>query len=354
MIRFLPRTQILSGFAAMLSLMAILLAGPAAADTRAVYTITGIPVDERAESTIQAQENAFAAARLIAARALIEKITLAEDRGVAGGVPVDPALASRLAAAVDIIEESRGGGRYRGRLSVVLNPLLVRDHLKSLGVPYVDQQAPLALVVVQEGSALASVMMQGDAGALAPYRVTASPLAYEDGADFFQLARMAGAQRVIVAREVASGPLMRADLFLSTPNGLTPLGATDLVTTPGELPAAIGVVLDTAWKQQAIIRSDSQTQVTATVRYTSIAEWVALREALARSTLVSQFRTEAVARDGAVVRFAFAGDAERLRSDLLQRGVTLETDPAGWVLRSAGAGVRAPVSLQPAGAPAGQ
>ena len=61
-----------------------------------------------------------------------------------------------------------------------------------------------------------------------------------------------------------------------------------------------------------------------------------LRGALARSPLVSDFRTTAVARDGALVSFAFVGDTQRLQGDLLQRGVALSDEPdAGWVLRSA-------------------
>jgi hypothetical protein len=57
---------------------------------------------------------------------------------------------------------------------------------------------------------------------------------------------------------------------------------------------------------------------------------------LARSPLVSDFRTTAVARDGAVVTFAYLGDPQRLQNDLLQRGVALGDEPrAGWVLRSA-------------------
>ena len=45
---------------------------------------------------------------------------------------------------------------------------------------------------------------------------------------------------------------------------------------------------------------------------------------------------QSVARDGAVVTFAYLGDPQRLQNDLLQRGVALGEEPqAGWVLRSA-------------------
>ena len=69
--------------------------------------------------------------------------------------------------------------------------------------------------------------------------------------------------------------------------------------------------------------------------YTSIAEWNSLRSALARSPLVFEFQTQAIARDGAMIRFAYAGTHERLIQDLRQRGVELDPDPAGWVMTSA-------------------
>jgi hypothetical protein len=104
----------------------------AVADTQDVYTIPNLEVDEVAPTLIQAREQAMAAARLDGARQLIDKITLAEDRIAAGGVPIDVELANRLSAAVDVQEETAGAGRYKGTLRVVYNPRMVRAHLDGL------------------------------------------------------------------------------------------------------------------------------------------------------------------------------------------------------------------------------
>lgn len=314
-----------------ISLGLVLMGRDAHADPRRVYTITDIPVDETAETTIQAQENAFAAARLIATQRLIEKITLPEDRGAAGGIPVTLELANRLSAAVDIVEEARGGGRYVGKLSVVLNPRMVREHLTSLGVPFVDAQAPLALLVMQEGSPLVGAMPEEDLNAIAPYRIAVIPQTPDANLNYAALQTQRGAERVILVQSTGGSE----QLTLWTPTGAFSYGAT----LPGGLPAqraeALRRALDRTWKEQSIVRSATRTLVQADVRYTSIAEWVSLRESLARSPLVSQFRIIGLARDGAVVNFAFAGDAERLRGDLLQRGVELVQDPSGWIMRTA-------------------
>jgi hypothetical protein len=320
--------------------LALAAALPAAADTRTVYTVVGIPVDERAATTIAAQENAFAAARLIATRELIDRITLAEDRGAAGGVPVDLELANRLSAAVDIVEESRGGGRYRGKLTVVMNPRLVREHLVSLGVPYIDEQAPSAVILLAPESAFAAAQTGDNPGGLAPYRLVVNAIANDANADFWALAQGSGAQRLLVAREIRESGQLRVALSLATPNGLEPFATTNLVASADGLGGAVAQALDETWKRQAIVRAGERTNVQAVVRYTSLTEWVTLREALSRSPVVSEFRTLAVARDGALVRFAYAGSVERLNSDLVQRGVALNPDAGGWELRSAGAAVR--------------
>ncbi len=325
-----------------LSLAALVLMAPAArADTRAVYTITNIAVDEQADSNIAAQENAFAAARIIAARRMLEKITLPEDRGVAGGLQIDYELARRLAAAVDIVEENRGGNVYRGKLSVVLNPVEVRAYLEGLGVPYVDRQAPLALLVVDAGSALAYALENENMYALAPWKIARVRGEPTDDADYSALQAQAGAQRVILIRNVGTGSAARAELTLWTPGGVSPFGSTRPSASPAEIAVSLTDTLDTSWKEQAIVRSDTRTIVQVTVRYTGIADWVSLRESLSRSPLVSQFQIEALASDGAVVAFTFAGDVERLKSDLLQRGVTLETAADGWVMRTASASAAA-------------
>jgi hypothetical protein len=98
---------------------------------------------------------------------------------------------------------------------------------------------------------------------------------------------------------------------------------------------AVSNLLDESWKQNSIVRDGSRTDVSASVRFTSLAEWNTLRGALARSPLVSDFRTKAVAREGAIVTFSFAGDESRLRNDLVQRGVTLGREANELTLRSA-------------------
>jgi hypothetical protein len=314
-----------------------------AADVRDVYTVRGIDVDEQAASLIEARERAMAAARLSAARTMISRITLPRDRSAAGGIAVDTALASRLTAAVDVEEEVAGAGRYRGKLSVVLNPQLVRAHLNSLGIPYLDTQAPLALMVPVAGDGAAADMWQRtfperSSGALVAYVRTTGfgYTALTPWRDFSGEATGLGARRAIIADLQGRPGAWRVILSSVTAGGSEALGATPPAATMEEALAAVSLLLEEGWKEASIIRDSARTDVNATVRYTSLAEWNTLRSALVRSPLVSDLRTRAVARDGALISFAYAGDEARLRRDLTQRGLTLSREASGAVtLRSA-------------------
>ncbi|MCI4643181.1 MAG: hypothetical protein MRY64_00180 [Hyphomonadaceae bacterium] len=319
----------------------LVIALPALADTRSVYTITDIPVDRRAPSVIEAQQLALADARRLGAEGLIAKITLPEDLAAVGGVVITNEVADRLAAAVDVQEESRGGGRYRGVLSAVLNPLTVRAFLEEQGIPYVDSQAPMAMIIpVGNGNsdfAWSAAWPERDDGELAPFitspNVPVGPIL--GWQDIETDIRILGAERGIIAELRGSPGAYAVDLTLVTRAGLTAIGRTDYAATLPEAAEAAAALLSETWKRSAIIRDETRTIIAANVLYTSIVEWNTLRGALARSPLVFEFQTQAIARDGALVRFAYAGTHERLIHDLRQRGVELDTDPAGWVLTSA-------------------
>jgi hypothetical protein len=321
-------------------LMFLVNTGAAFADTRDVYTIRGISVDESAPSVIEAREKAMASARLKAARLLIDKITLSSDRAAIGGVPVDSALASKFAAAVDVEEETAGAGRYRGKLAVVLNPQTVRAHLDSLKVPYLDAQAPLAMMVPvasSQQSAWTAAFGERNRGALVP-SVTATLGGYSSASSWADLSAEAtplNARRGIVAELQGRDGAWRVVVSTVTATGNEAIGATPPAASLAAAAGAVSTLLDESWKQSSIVRDGSRTDVSASVRFTSLAEWNTLRGALARSPLVSDFRTRAVAREGAIVTFSYAGDESRLRNDLVQRGVTLAREADELTLRSA-------------------
>lgn len=326
--------------------LAFVFAQGANADTRSLYTVKDIKVSERGENVIEAQQAAFATARRIGAQRLIERITLAETRAEAGGVAIDTELAQTLAAAVDVQEETRGGGRYVATLSVVLNPQAIRTYLRGRNIAYIDTQAPASLLVpVASQSALRDwykAWGTRDDGKLAPYITARS--AYPSSATWGEIQGEVGtarARRGIIAKLNGAPGGYAVTLSVLTAGGREELGTTQTTRTLEDAVNLATERLDDIWRRQAIISSNSaRTLSEATVLYTSLPEWTTLRSQLPRSPLVTDFQVKAVSSDGAVVKFAYAGEADKLAAELRQRGIELSQTEIGWVMRSAVTGLR--------------
>lgn len=322
-------------------LLSFSLALSAQGQSRDVYTINGIAVDERAPTVGEAQLQAFAAAKIIGAQRLIERLTLPEDRLAAADLIIDQTLADRIAAAVDVEEEVAGAGRYRGSLAVVYNPAQVRAALNEVGLPYTDSLAPQAVLFTSTSNrmdlAWNLTWEEAPKGSLVPLLISrTSGFDPETPWDVMQQEiALYGAQRAIFANLRGSQGGYLVDLVSVTPSGAERIGVTRRASTLAGAIDAVALRLNDDWKQNSIIRDASRTLIEATVSYTSLAEWITLRGALVRSPLVSNVQTRAISTDGAVVAFAFAGDGQRLISDLRDRGVVITAEQIGWVMTSA-------------------
>ena len=312
------------------------------AQSRDVYTVANIAVDESAPTIIEARQKAFDAAKLAGAYRMIARITLPEDLAGTSGLVLDQAAADLLAGAVDVEQEIAGAGRYRGSLAVVFNPPNVRALLRRNNIPFTDQQAPKALLVPLGGDAFSGdwglAWEDASIGRLAP-TVTTRSFGYDSDSAWADLqgdVALYGAERAVLAQLLGRAGVYRVEVSAVTPSGVQSLGTTPRVDTLEQAVVATGELLDLVWKRNSVIRGETtRTRIEATVLYTSLAEWNTLRGALARSPLVSNFQTKAVAADGAVVAFVFAGDGQRLASDLRDRGVVIRMETIGWVMMSA-------------------
>ncbi len=318
----------------------------AQAQSRDVYTIDGIPVDERAPTVAEAQQKAFAAAKLIGARQLIDRLTLPEDRAAATDLIIDQAFADRIAAAVDVEEEIAGAGRYRGSLAVVYNPTQLRLALTQVGLPFSDSMGPRAVLFTTTSNrmdfAWNLAWEETPKGSLVPLTVSGAS-GYQADTDWEILQdelALYGAQRAMFANLRGGQGSYIVDVVSVTASGARAIGTTRRARTLDGAVQAVGDLLNEDWKRNSIVRDSSRTLIEATVLYTSLTEWNTLRSALVQSPLVSNFQTRAISTDGAFIAFAFAGDGQRLTSDLRDRGVVINAEEIGWVMTSAISGGR--------------
>ena len=329
---------LLSAFAAL-----FYVSGVAHADTRAVYTISNIPVNETA-STAQAAENqAFSTAQVQGLYRLMAKLTLPEDRAALDDSFYALSNARQLTAAVDVDDVRRSTTVYRANLSVVYNPNLIRNQLNARGVPFVDRQAQRSLLVPTAGSAAARNAWgrswpEANNGALNQYSTSLSDYASNASWQALQAeASAAGARNAVIANLQGSEGAYSVQLYRESSAGRETIGTTGQVASLEEAVLAATAYLDAVWKRQSIVRGgDGQTETSATVRFSGLSSWNRLRSALANSPLVSGFQVRALARDGAVVSFTYAGDGDRLSRDLRQSGVVLSRNPGSWTMQLAG------------------
>lgn len=327
----------------LLSTLAVLFAslGTASADTRAVYTIPFISVDETAANTRDAENSALAGAKMIGLRRLVNKLTLPEDRAGLSEEFFSYENARAFSAAVDVDNERRSSTVYKADLTILYNPRLVRAALEREGVAYVDRQAPLSMVVPVAGNTALledwrAAWPSEKKTALNPYVKGLAFYSSNDGwASVEQEVRSVNASNAVIAELLGSEGAWQVRLTQETPGGATMIGTTNAVPGMAEAASAASAYLDTAWKRQSIVRDTTLTEISASVIYTDLATWNSLRRSLSESALISQLRVEAVSVDGAQIKFGYAGDEARLLSELRQRGVQLERGPQGWVVSSA-------------------
>ncbi|MAK60801.1 MAG: hypothetical protein CMK09_07470 [Ponticaulis sp.] len=332
-------------FSILLSALATLILGAGAANAapRDVYTISNIPVDETAATSQAAESQAVASAQISGLYRLVQKLTLPEDRATIGEDFYAYENARNLAAAVDVDDVRRSTTVYRATLSVLYNPTQVRSQLNARGIAFVDQQAPRSMIVPTGNSAVAleawrATWPASNEGALNPF-VTALA-SYTSGSDWGGMADEAnavGARNAVIAELNGSEGSYTVSLYRVSSAGRFTIGTTGPVESLPEAVAAASAYLDAAWKRQSIVRADElRSSTEATIRFSSIRNWNSVRTALSTSPLISDFQIDAVARDGALVSFAYAGNRDRLAQDLRQSGILLSETLSGWTMQMAG------------------
>jgi hypothetical protein len=309
------------------------------------FRVGGVAVDVSGGTPSEAVSKGRAQARVEAARRLIERLTLAEDRARAGGIDVNEV--ARLYTSVDIEgTEKRTATRYIAVLAVNFDAEAVRDLLDAKRVPFVESQAARALVI-PAASALtdadrfrAAFSPASDASALTPYQVGGPALIGAAQWDALAAERAAaGARRVIVAElGGAEGAWIASVTELTSDGGRQSLGSAGPLATQVDLGAAVIGVMETAWKNASVVRTAGSTELSVIARFSSLAEWVRIRSAIEKSRLVASLDVEAVTVSGADLRFVFSGRPDQLASDLAARGVALVQEGQTWLLRVTGAG----------------
>lgn len=337
------------------------------------FTVTGVEIDATAGNALEAQTQAMRQGQRDAARRLIERITLAEDRigtpldmqprvteagETVSGFALDDAIIAEMISGLEIHSEQRSATRYLAELDVGFHRRSVGRVLDAYGVPYVESQSRPVLVLPVFESETGFRLWESNPWrtawreqnfdhALTPMftpetgSVTPRQALELDEAALRGLAAEHGVNRIAVLRAGERGGQRRFGGYLVEIAG----DGTMAVETWGPetvygnwTDGARRFVRDReqAWKVQSIVRDRQLTELRVTVLYSGLPEWRQLQQALARASLVQNAQLDALSRDGARMTVNYRGAFEQLVSELAERGAALEEHPGlGWVVLSA-------------------
>ncbi|OLF77817.1 hypothetical protein AWH62_03860 [Maricaulis sp. W15] len=343
------------------------------------YTIKGVAIDATASNALEAQTAAMRQGQLAAARRLIERLTLAEDRAgtsleldahlsetgeMVSGLTLDEAIIAEMIAGLEISNEQRSATRYLAQLDVSFDPRAVGRVMRAYGVPYVESQSrPMLVLPVMEtetGFALweanpwrAAWSEQDFSHSLTPISLppqtslsTALPITARQALQLDEdalrnTALMYGFNRIAVLRAGERDGIRRFGGYLVSFDAAGVM-STDTwgpqIVYGGWRDAAQAFVTDREddWKRRSVVRDFETTSLRVTVLYGGLDEWRRLQTALSRASLVEGAQLDALSRDGARMNVDYRGDFAQLVSELAERGATLEEHPGlGWVVLSA-------------------
>ena len=342
-----------------------------AADSTDVFAVS-VPVDATADSASAARDAARLAGERNAYTALLDRITLASDRGKLTA-PSDSDLNS-LIQGFEVANERRSTVRYLADYTFHFNADAVEQRLRAAGVPFaVTPSKPLIVLAVLEtdnGPVLwddpnpwrdawgASKPPQGLVPLVMPLGeiedVSAIDAAGADKGDDAKLQAVSanyGHDDVLVTRAtIRDGRTGKTASISSTrfvpgsPGGEQSWTGTFTANAGESDPdflaravAGTAAQVQDAWKQANIINYQQTGTLTVAVPTGDLKTWLAIRDRLAAIPAIQRTELLAIDRQRALVSLHYVGDAAQLKTALAQRNLDLSGEDPNWLLRQRGA-----------------
>jgi hypothetical protein len=333
---------------------ALLFSAPAMAQE--LYTVSGVHVDAVAASSAEALNLALAQGRPRAWQMLFRRLTREQDW------PRQPALDGaallRMSRGYTIANERRSTTRYVGDVTYIFNPDAVNRTLQSAGIAYTTG-APRRILIVPMAPSF-STGPWAQALSAPALRDSVVPFAVASAADApalnalnFDTAGWSDVAPVAAHIKAAEAALVQV-VYVNNKvtvnirrlaNGLTPsktsvdvpLAQTVGTTYPSAALAAIHAI-EEMWKTRAAVDFSQRGHLTVIVKPATVADWAAIRTALAGTDNVTSVQVIAMDIGYAQLSISYQGSADQLREALGVAGLTLANRAGEWNLAMNGGG----------------
>jgi hypothetical protein len=348
----------------------VLGATQAIADVRNLYTVEGVPVDERAADELTAKSQGIEKAQQEALQGLIEKITLRDNYDQ---LPeVDQKTVQQTIRDYAVANEKFGGGRYLATLTVRFKRAAVRALLTQNKVP-IAETVSRPVVVLPVYRAAGSVLLWDDpnpwfsAWANRPSPNGLLPLVVPLG-NFSDIAVLSAEQALngeedrlsaIAEKYDAIGTLVTvAELDIDPRTGapsiqvsMTRFGKADtgrvfVRSFAGTPDRGVDVLLKDAvealiiraeedWKRDNLQSFSAQQRISIHVPLTSLKNWLTIRNRLGRVSPIIDLSLVRLSVSEALVDIRYSGGPDQLRRSMAQSDLDLEfaKEDSRYVLR---------------------
>lgn len=366
-----------------------------AAETGHVFTIGNYPVEARAANAVTAKDEALATGQTAAFRSLLKRLVpVTSYQSLERVKSVD---AATLIDGFQVRSERNSGTEYFASLDFSFQPDGVRNLLTGAGIPFVENQAPVTVVVpvtrdpkaAGAGGAFrpatgtwAAVWSDLDlTNALAPLKIetlkpeitpaTLNELYGEGGNPIAPLSAAYRADRIVVAIAEPDREAKRVKILLAGADAAGPFSWSktyrmadgDLAYTL-ELAAVVSHgVLEGRWKaiqQPGAVAATTPSsygpafdpdgrgaygaaqpafageEVAFEARYTGNGEWNEIRRRLLDTPGVDDIRISTVTGSSASISVKFAGGGAALAAAMARQGLAMTDEGGYWVVRTGG------------------
>ena len=344
-----------------------------------VFMVSNIAVDATSDGAAQARDIAIAQGQRIAYQELLHRLTRRADWDRLPSA--DSVQLADLVLGYEVTEEQSSSTHYLAKITYTFKPAAVRSLLRGAGIGFSETRSrPVLILPVLEQAgqillfedpnpwraAWASYDLADDlvpailpSSGLEDSRViTAAQAKSASWNDVAALAQKYGADRVIVADAVPqpSGALsVKLDILSASENSPSVMNytGTDINAEFNQAVEAVLSRLSEGWKAATITDAGVSGTLVASVPFSSLQEWLAIRRKLKQVPTVSDFDLLAISTGGATVQLSFAGTPEQLQITLAQVSLTLTPSGSSWqITDNTQAGSTGSISDTSASAPA--
>lgn len=350
--------------------LAMIAAGPSAAQDDRVFTVGNYPVEARAQDAVAAKEKAIADGQAAAFRSLLKRIVPVTSYKALASLGT-PKVANMISG-IAVRSERNSTTSYTASLDFSFDSRQVRELLRQRGIPYVDEQAKetsIVLVVQPTGQsaagalsaaawreawsgldleyALTPVKLHDRPASLTPEMVKTSMSNPEAHLRTTAILARSGQALLAVAE-----PDVAARRLHVTLSGVDGIGSFVLRRTwrmdpsdsgyAAELAAVVALrTLEGRWKAvhgrapapMPVAGQPSQ-PVQLYVEFRSQQEWLRLRRQLEELPGVADFTVGGLSGGAASVALRYPGGGPALAAALGTVGVDMRGSGANWVARS--------------------